>query len=131
MILPVELGDNLQVVEIIRFIDHAPTRSHTGLNLGEEITVQITKHTHDLVAFFLYLDIFYQPVRILSNAWEQIQGSLAGADRVADLMEEQPELQNFPDAIPLEGRAGGNISFQDVNFSVFSNPIFTFPSFIS
>ncbi len=70
----------------------------------------------DLVAFFLYLDIFYQPVRNLSNAWEQIQGSLAGADRVADLLEQQPEMQNWPGAVPLEGRASGNISFQNVNF---------------
>ena len=70
----------------------------------------------DLVAFFLYLEIFYQPIRNLSNAWEQVQGSLAGADRVADLLEEQPEMQNFPGAVPLEGRAEGNISFQNVNF---------------
>jgi ATP-binding cassette subfamily B protein len=70
----------------------------------------------DLVAFFLYLDIFYQPVRNLSNAWEQIQGSLAGADRVADLLEQQPEMQNWPGAVSLEGRAAGNISFQNVNF---------------
>jgi ATP-binding cassette subfamily B protein len=70
----------------------------------------------DLVAFFLYLEIFYQPIRNLSNAWEQVQGSLAGADRVADLLEEQPEMQNFPGAVPLEGRAVGNISFQNVNF---------------
>jgi len=70
----------------------------------------------DLVAFFLYLDIFYQPVRNLSNAWEQIQGSLAGADRVADLLAEQPEIMSSPDATPLEGRAQGNISLVDVNF---------------
>lgn len=70
----------------------------------------------DLVAFFLYLDIFYQPIRNLSNAWEQIQGSLAGADRVADLLEQQPEMQNWPGAVSLEGRAAGNISFQNVNF---------------
>jgi len=55
-------------------------------------------------------------VRDLSNAWEQIQGSLAGADRVADLLEEQPEMLNCPGAIPLEGRVQGNISFQNVNF---------------
>ena len=70
----------------------------------------------DLVAFFLYLEIFYQPVRNLSNSWEQIQGSLAGADRVADLLEEQPEMENCPGAVPLEGRVQGNISFQIVNF---------------
>jgi ATP-binding cassette subfamily B protein/subfamily B ATP-binding cassette protein MsbA len=70
----------------------------------------------DLVAFFLYLEIFYQPVRNLSNSWEQIQGSLAGADRVADLLDEQPEMENCPGAVPLEGRAIGNISFENVNF---------------
>jgi ATP-binding cassette subfamily B protein/subfamily B ATP-binding cassette protein MsbA len=70
----------------------------------------------DLVAFFLYLEIFYQPVRNLSNAWEQIQGSLAGADRVADLLEEQPEMENCLGAVPLKGRAMGKISFQDVSF---------------
>jgi ATP-binding cassette subfamily B protein/subfamily B ATP-binding cassette protein MsbA len=70
----------------------------------------------DLVAFFLYLDIFYQPVRNLSNAWEQIQGSLAGADRVADLLEVQPEMLNCPGSTPLDGRAQGDISLQNVNF---------------
>ncbi len=32
----------------------------------------------DLVAFFLYLAIFYQPVRALSMSWENIQEALAG-----------------------------------------------------
>ena len=39
----------------------------------------------DLVAFFLYLEILYQPIRNLSNAWENVQAALAGADRVAEL----------------------------------------------
>jgi ATP-binding cassette subfamily B protein/subfamily B ATP-binding cassette protein MsbA len=83
---------------------------------GGMLALQGVLSVADLVAFFLYLDIFYQPIRNLSNAWEQIQGSLAGADRVADLLEEQPEMQNCPGALPLEGRAEGNISFQNVSF---------------
>jgi ATP-binding cassette subfamily B protein/subfamily B ATP-binding cassette protein MsbA len=83
---------------------------------GGMLALQGVLPVADLVAFFLYLEIFYQPVRNLSNAWEQIQGSLAGADRVADLLEEQPEMQNCPGAVPLEGRSLGNIFFQDVNF---------------
>jgi ATP-binding cassette subfamily B protein len=83
---------------------------------GGRLALQGMLSVADLVAFFLYLDIFYQPVRILSNAWEQIQGSLAGADRVADLLAEQPEMRNTHDAVPLEGRAYGDISFQNVNF---------------
>ena len=83
---------------------------------GGRLALQGMLSVADLVAFFLYLDIFYQPVRNLSNAWEQIQGSLAGADRVADLLREQPEMQNCPGAIPLEGRSEGYIAFQDVHF---------------
>jgi ATP-binding cassette subfamily B protein len=83
---------------------------------GGKLALQQVLSVADLVAFFLYLDIFYQPVRNLSNAWEQIQGSLAGADRVADLLAEQPETHSFPESIPLEGRVEGNISFQNVNF---------------
>ncbi len=83
---------------------------------GGRLALQGTLSVEDLVAFFLYLDIFYQPIRNLSNAWEQIQGSLAGADRVADLLAESPEVLNFPDADPLQGRAVGNISLQNVSF---------------
>ena len=35
----------------------------------------------DLVAFFLFLELFYQPVRQLSSAWEQVQEAVAGAER--------------------------------------------------
>ncbi len=83
---------------------------------GGRLAVQGTLSVAELVGFFLYLDIFYQPVRDLSNAWEQIQGSLAGADRVADLLAEQPERYNFPGEVTLEGRAQGSITFKDVNF---------------
>jgi ATP-binding cassette subfamily B protein/subfamily B ATP-binding cassette protein MsbA len=83
---------------------------------GGRLALQQVLSVADLVAFFLYLDIFYQPVRNLSNAWEQIQGSLAGADRVADLLAEQPEMENCPGSIPLEGRVQGDISLQNVNF---------------
>ena len=83
---------------------------------GGKLALQQVLSVADLVAFFLYLEIFYQPVRNLSNAWEQVQGSLAGADRVADLLAEQPEMQNCPGAVPLEGRSEGSISFQNVHF---------------
>jgi ATP-binding cassette subfamily B protein len=98
----IELASSLGVLIVIYF--------------GGRLALQGVLSVGDLVAFFLYLDIFYQPVRNLSNAWEQIQGSLAGADRVADLLAEQPEMMNWPDARPLEGRAIGNVSLHNVSF---------------
>ncbi|MBN1487992.1 MAG: ABC transporter ATP-binding protein [Anaerolineae bacterium] len=70
----------------------------------------------DLVAFFLYLDLFYQPVRALSDAWEQVQESLAGAERVAELLDEKPDIQDNSHAVELDGDVEGHIQFKDVTF---------------
>ncbi len=70
----------------------------------------------DLVAFFLYLNMFYQPVRVLSGGWEQVQEALAGAERVAELLQEEPDVQERADAIELTGRARGDMTFQNVSF---------------
>jgi ATP-binding cassette subfamily B protein len=69
----------------------------------------------DLVAFFLYLELFYQPVQALGGAWEQVQEALAGAERVAELMAEEPEVQDHG-AIDLPNRVQGAITLKDVSF---------------
>ena len=71
----------------------------------------------DLVAFFLYLELFYQPVRHLSHAWEAIQEALAGAERVSELLHEEPDIVDRPGALEYPGRAQGNILFENVSFS--------------
>ncbi len=70
----------------------------------------------DLVAFFLYLELLYQPVRALSNVWESIQQALAGADRIAELLKQEPDVAERPDAVDLGGRARGAIRFDNVHF---------------
>jgi ATP-binding cassette, subfamily B, bacterial len=70
----------------------------------------------DLVGFFLYLEMFYQPVRNLGNAWEAVQQSLAGADRVAELLDEEQEVRTRPGATAMDRRATGDIVFHEVNF---------------
>ncbi|MFN2177722.1 MAG: ABC transporter ATP-binding protein, partial [Anaerolineales bacterium] len=71
----------------------------------------------DLVAFFLYLEILYQPIRALSGAWENIQSALAGADRVSGLLDESQEVQDQKDARLLAEPVQGAITFKDVEFS--------------
>lgn len=71
----------------------------------------------DLVAFFLYLELFYQPVRHLSHAWEAIQEALAGAERVSELLLEEPEIVDVPGAHDYRSRARGAIQFENVSFS--------------
>jgi ATP-binding cassette subfamily B protein len=83
---------------------------------GGRLALQGTLPIADLVAFFLYLQSFYAPVQNLSSAWEAVQSSLAGADRVADLMAEPREPQNVRGAGPVAGRSGGEVVFLNVNF---------------
>jgi ATP-binding cassette subfamily B protein/subfamily B ATP-binding cassette protein MsbA len=71
----------------------------------------------DLVAFFLYLEMFYAPVRNLSGAWEAVQSSLAGADRVSELLAEPEEPHNAHRAAPIQKRVRGHIHFENVGFS--------------
>jgi len=80
------------------------------LALGQMLSLE------DLVAFFLYLSQFYQPVQALSGAWEGIQEALAGAERVKDLLDETPDVVERPDATVLPGRAKGAIAFHNVGF---------------
>lgn len=84
---------------------------------GGRLAFQHILPVADLVAFFLYLDLFYQPVRGLSTAWEEVQGSLAGADRVAGLLAEEPELKHGSNEIILQGRVRGDIVFKNVGFA--------------
>jgi ATP-binding cassette subfamily B protein len=88
----------------------------TLIYFGGRMAASQTLPVADLVAFFLYLEMFYQPVRVLAGAWEQIQEALAGAERVAELMNEQPDVQEQPNATDLPGRAEGALAFHDVSF---------------
>ena len=83
---------------------------------GGMLALQGTLPVSDLVAFFLYLESFYAPVRNLSGAWEAIQSSLAGADRLSDLLAEPQEPQNLRGAEQVTGRVQGHIEFDHVDF---------------
>ena len=83
---------------------------------GGRMALQHTILVSDLIAFYLYLETFYQPVRNLSGAWEQLQTALAGADRVGELLQEIPELEKRTGAISLPDGTPGHLEFKNVNF---------------
>jgi len=83
---------------------------------GGQLALQGKLPVADLVAFFLYLQSFYAPVQNLSGAWEAIQSSLAGADRVAGLLAEPKEPQTVHGAVQATGALRGEVVFQNVYF---------------
>ncbi len=68
-----------------------------------------------VVAFMAYVQRFYHPIRMISGLWTQFQAALAGAERIFELLDTEPEIVDAPDAVelpPVEGR----IVFDEVYF---------------
>jgi len=83
---------------------------------GGKLVLGGTLPIADLVAYFLYLELLYQPVRALSGVWENVQQALAGADRILELLDQEPDVSERDHATDLPGRAQGAISFSNVSF---------------
>ncbi|HOM67735.1 MAG TPA: ABC transporter ATP-binding protein [Brevefilum fermentans] len=84
---------------------------------GGQMALQGSLSVADLVAFFLYLEMFYQPIRALGMSWEQVQEALAGFDRVQELLEESPDVKEPEHPKPFPKPMCGEISFEGVSFS--------------
>jgi ATP-binding cassette, subfamily B, bacterial len=83
---------------------------------GGRLALQGKLSVADLVLFFLYLDMFYAPIRNLSRAWEAVQNALAGADRISGLLQEEQEPHDVENATVISERARGEIVFDNVSF---------------
>lgn len=75
----------------------------------------------DIVAFMLYLSLFYAPISGLASWLESLQQSLAGAERVTLILDTPSVIENKPDAKTLE-QVNGEISFRNVSFH-YSNKV--------
>jgi len=84
---------------------------------GGQMALQGTLPIADLVAFFLYLEMFYQPIRALGMSWEHVQEALAGFDRVSELLSEEPDVQDPENPTPLPTQLLGSLSLDRVSFS--------------
>lgn len=69
----------------------------------------------DLAMYALYIGIFISPIQILVELIEMMQKGLAGFRRFLDVMETEPEIEDAPDAQPLEN-VKGRVCYEDVSF---------------
>ena len=68
-----------------------------------------------IASFINYAQQFGRPLNQIAQLYAQIQGAIAGAERVFEILDEVPELADAPDAQPLE-RVAGDVVFEDVCF---------------
>lgn len=69
----------------------------------------------DIIAFILLLNMFYQPISTLGRINEDLQNAMAGASRVFEVLDTEPDVKDKPDAVDV-GRLSGKIQIQDVSF---------------
>jgi ATP-binding cassette subfamily B protein len=68
-----------------------------------------------LVGFIAALNGFFDPIGQLSQVYTTYQSGMAALDKIFELLDEQPELRDAPDAIDLP-RIRGEIRFEQVSF---------------
>ncbi len=69
-----------------------------------------------LVAFFQYLQKFFEPIRDMAEKFNIIQTAMASSERIFELLDTPEELPN-PERPQPVSRIAGNIEFQNVWFA--------------
>ena len=68
-----------------------------------------------LLAFALWIQRFFEPVRHLTMQYSQLQRAMAAGVRIFEVLDLKPEVMDKSDAIELP-EINGEIKFEDVNF---------------
>ena len=88
-------------------------------SLGGWLALQGLVSVGMIATFINYGQNFVSPLRQIANLYNSIQAALAGAERVFEIIDNPPEVQDVPDAIKLE-KIRGDVGFENVNFSYVS-----------
>ena len=82
--------------------------------LGQQITAPV------IVAFYMYISKFFNPIQNLAEQFNFLQSAFASAEKIFTIMDIVPEVQDEKDAIELE-TVKGEIEFKNVWFSYVEN----------
>ncbi|MFC2099556.1 ABC transporter ATP-binding protein [Candidatus Bipolaricaulota bacterium] len=69
-----------------------------------------------IATFIMYSRRFAEPLRQLGGLYNQVQQSLAGAERIFEVLDEAPDLVDQTDAVDL-GEIKGMVELDDVTFA--------------
>ena len=81
-----------------------------------------------LVAFLAYVTRFFQPIRTLTQFYNQLQAATAGAEKVFELLDEKVTLTEAEHPLTLSD-VRGEVHFRDVTFSYGREPVLQDVSF--
>ncbi|MFT5193883.1 MAG: ATP-binding cassette subfamily B multidrug efflux pump [Cellvibrionaceae bacterium] len=70
----------------------------------------------ELIAFILYVQRFFEPIRELAQRFNVFQGTMASTERIFGLLDTEPDLVDAPDAYAMPA-IDGKVRFENVEFS--------------
>jgi len=85
------------------------------VGVGAALALQGLATVGLIATFISYGQHFIQPLRQLANMYNSIQAALAGAERIFEILETKPELQDADNAVSVSAFKG-NVAFRDVDF---------------
>ncbi len=83
--------------------------------LGESISAGV------LVAFVLYIDRYFDPIRDLSRRFDTLQSTMAGGERILALLDTEVDVKDAEDAEALPA-IKGDVTFENVSFHYSDDP---------
>lgn len=83
--------------------------------LGESITAGV------LIAFVLYIDRFFEPIRDLSRRFDTLQSTMAGGERILELLNTPVEVRDAENASEMKPIIGA-VRFENVSFHYSDDP---------
>jgi ATP-binding cassette subfamily B protein/subfamily B ATP-binding cassette protein MsbA len=86
------------------------------LYVGGRLALSGALSAGDIIVFVTYLASLYGPINSISQTMGLIQGSAAGARRVFEVLDAEPEVKDTPGARPL-ANVRGEVRFEDVSFA--------------
>lgn len=83
---------------------------------GTRITGGEIGATGTVIAFSLWIQRFFDPIRSMTQQFTQLQRAMASGARIFDLLDVQPDLTDFDEAIELP-RVEGAVHYDNVSFA--------------
>jgi ATP-binding cassette subfamily B protein len=85
----------------------------------------------DLVMFFFLANLFFEPVQVIGDRYNQALTAMAGAERLFRMLDQEPEWRDSPSARPLPP-VEGRVEFDSVHFEyVPGRPVLEDISFVA
>jgi ABC-type multidrug transport system fused ATPase/permease subunit len=69
-----------------------------------------------LFSFTLFVDRFFDPIRIITQQYNQLQRSTVAAERIFEILDTEQEVRDAPDAYDLV-RVDGRVTYDHVQFA--------------